>query len=368
LPKPSLRLVVSCQRVSVFRIMNKFALACSVAVASASSTTHADLFAEFVSDHRREYPSETEKAHRFDVFKENMKFIDETNAKQLSYTLGVTPFADLTFEEFRTKFVGGFVPMSVENTTVFTKPEGFVVGEDVDWVKNGAVTPVKNQGQCGSCWTFSTTGALEGALYVARKKLVSLSEQEIVSCDTGMLGGHGCQGGNPLQALKWVKKNGVCTEADAPYKCSDQTSSDCKSATCAAKTCTTVLKAASWFSSGDVTETSSVASTVDALEAAVAGQPVSVAIEADQPAFQHYKSGVLTDDACGQNLDHAVLAVGYGTDKGQKYWKVKNSWSATWGEEGYIRMARGKADGYGECGIRHMASYATVKVAESVVV
>lgn len=340
----------------------------SAPAAADSSRTHADLFAEFVSDHRREYSSEADKAHRFDVFKENMKFIEETNAKQLSYTLGVTPFADLTFEEFRTKFVGGFVPMDVENTTVFTKPEGFVMEDDVDWVKNGAVTPVKNQGQCGSCWTFSTTGALEGALYVARKKLVSLSEQEIVSCDAGILGGHGCGGGNPLQAMGWVKSNGLCSEADGPYKCLDQTSSDCKSETCKKSSCTAVLKAAGWFSAGDVTAASSVGSTVGDLEAAVARQPVSVAIEADQPAFQHYKSGVLTDDACGQTLDHAVLAVGYGTDKGQKYWKVKNSWSATWGEAGYIRMARGKTADYGECGIRHMAAYPTVKVAEESVV
>jgi C1A family cysteine protease len=119
---------------------------------------------------------------------------------------------------------------------------------------------------------------------------------------------------------------------------------------------------------GDVTKHTDVSQTEGALEAAVAQQPVSVAIEADQPVFQHYTGGVLTDDACGEKLDHGVLAVGYGIDNGQKYWKVKNSWDTSFGEEGYIRIAKGSATEGGECGIREMASFPTVKSATEVVV
>jgi len=288
------------------------------------------------------------------------------NSKGLSYTLGATVHADLTFEEFRARFLGGFVPMSTDNMTKFEAPLGFVMEDSVDWTAKGAVTPVKNQGHCGSCWTFSTTGALEGAMKVAGHDMVPLSEQEIVTCDGGMLGGHACRGGNPLQAMGWVKSNGICSEADYKYSCLDPTTDDCKTAlaTCQ-KTCTPVLKAGHFLSPGDVTAATSVGTDVKDLEAAVARQPISVAIEADTRVFQLYKGGVLTDDACGQQLDHAVLAVGYGTDGGNQYWKVKNSWSEKWGEDGYIRLARGKTAGYGECGIRHMASFPTVKPASA---
>merc|ERR1711862_265724 len=143
-------------------------------------------------------------------------------------------------------------------------------------------------------------------------------------------------------------------------KCSDPTSADCTGQTCTKSSCTAVLKAGGLLKAGDVTAYSPVGTGVSDLEAAVARQPISVAIEADQRVFQLYKGGVLTDDACGQQLDHAVLAVGYGVDGDQKYWKVKNSWSEQWGEDGYIRLARGKTEGMGECGIRQMASFPTL--------
>merc|ERR1711879_707648 len=148
----------------------------------------------------------------------------------------------------------------------------------------------------------------------------------------------------------------------------DQASSSCSSHQCAKSTCSPVLKGGGWFSSGDVSATSSVGTSESDLEAAVTRQPISVAIEADKPAFQLYRGGILSDDACGQTLDHAVLAVGYGVDAGVKYWKVKNSWGPSWGEEGYIRLIRGSSSGYGECGIRHMASFPTVKPDDATVV
>jgi len=187
------------------------------------------------------------------------------------------------------------------------------------------------------------------------------SEQNILDCDTG---GNKCQGGSMEQAFGWVKENGICSEDDDAYKCADQTSSECTGSTCSSSsgTCTKVLKP------GDVTGATEVDQTEGALEAAVAKQPVSIAIEADQPAFQHYTSGVLTDSACGEKLDHGVLVVGYGSDDGQKYWKVKNSWGDTWGEDGYIRIEKGSTQSGGECGIRQGAVFPTVAANTAIVV
>jgi len=289
----------------------------------------------------------------------------------LSYTLGVTPFTDLTFEEFRAQYVGGVTPLTAsQNMTKFVKPANFTPPDSVDWVAKGAVSSVKNQGTCGSCWTFSATGALEGAMFVAGRKLVDLSQQELVDCDTGFLGGHGCKGGNPQQAFGWVKSNGLCAAADYAYKCVDGQSDTCTKATCTKCSKPTLNGAGGMFShNNDVTAYGSVGQTVGDLEAAVARQPISVAIEADKPVFQHYTGGVLTSSDCGQQLDHGVLAVGYGVEKSllgkeTPYWKIKNSWGDKWGDKGYIRIARGyimSPNGYGECGVREMASYPTVK-------
>jgi len=331
------------------------------------------MFESFVQANSRTYESE-EKQRRFEIFQANMQMIEASNAKNLSYTLGITSFTDLTFEEFRAQFVGGMTPLTKhesKNMIKFEQPMGFMLPHSVDWVAEGAVTSVKNQGHCGSCWSFSAAGALEGAMKIAGHTLVDLSEQELVSCDTGALGGHGCHGGNPTQAFGWVKSNGICSAADFPYVCDDMKSESCTSARCT-KCSMPTLKGGSMFHPGDVTAYTSVGQTEGDLEAAVAQQPVSVAIEADTPVFQHYTGGVLSSDSCGQQLDHAVLAVGYGVESGtqQKYWKVKNSWGATtWGENGYVRLLRGSTEKYGECGIREMASYPTVKpVSEEIVV
>jgi C1A family cysteine protease len=257
--------------------------------------------------------------------------------------------------------------MKFDEMAKFEKPVGLGAPESVDWVQEGAVSSVKQQGNCGSCWTFSVTGALEGAMKIAGHDLVELSQQMLLNCDWGMLGGHGCSGGNPVQAFGWVKSNGLCSSADYPYKCVNKTADKCRNAKCDKNTCTRVLKADNFLHrGGDVTAFASVGQTEGELEAAVAQQPVSVAIEADTEIFQHYTGGILESDACGQNIDHAVLVVGYGIQKGffsggKKYWKVKNSWGAQWGEEGYVKIAKGKTSGYGECGIRTFASFPTVK-------
>ncbi|RYG50181.1 hypothetical protein EON67_05740, partial [archaeon] len=211
-----------------------------------------------------------------------------------------------------------------------------------DWVAKGAVTPVKNQGDCGSCWSFSTTGSVEGAHFIATGKLVSLSEQQLVDC-SGAEGNNGCNGGLMDYAFEYIIKNkGICSEESYPY-----TGTDGK-----CKKCTAVATITGYKDVPTNSETS--------LVAAIAERPVSVAIEADQSSFQFYSGGVLTA-ACGTSLDHGVLAVGYGTLSGNDYYKVKNSWGPDWGMSGYVLLGRGsKFNGNsGQCGIQSQPSYPT---------
>lgn len=208
----------------------------------------------------------------------------------------------------------------------------------VDWDTAGAVTPIKNQAQCGSCWAFSTTGSIEGAFKIAGNPLTSFSEQELVACDKV---DDGCQGGLMDNAFKYAETHALCTEASYPYTSGGGNRGTCETS------CTGVAEVTAFTDVPTKNE--------DALKTAVAQQPVSVAIEADKSVFQLYKSGVMDSKACGTQLDHGVLAVGYGTDGGKDYWKVKNSWGETWGQAGYILLGRGE----NTCGISQQPSYPT---------
>jgi len=254
---------------------------------------------------------------RLEIFIKNVDLIEAHNAdKTQTYQMGINQFSHLTFEEFRDyNHLGSLRPPFLRAKLNLKDLPTDSLPASVDWTTQGAVTGVKNQGQCGFCWSFSATGSLEGAYFLKNKNLLSFSEQELVSCDTT---DQGCNGGWMDNAFTWMQNNGgISTEEAYPYTSgTTMQSGTCQPYTNAAKTAPTGFV--------DVTPNN-----VQALMAAVAQQPVSIAIQANQPAFQSYKSGVLTGK-CGQQLDHGVLAVGYGTLNGVDYWKVKNSWGTSW--------------------------------------
>jgi KDEL-tailed cysteine endopeptidase len=290
----------------------------------------------------------TERDYRNSVYDANVAKILEHNAGNHTWMMSVNKFADLTEEEFAGRYLGGFKPRkrSLRRQTDFAG-NLTALPTSVDWSAKGAVTPIKNQEQCGSCWAFSATGAMEGAWFIAKGTLPSLSEQQLVDCSTAE-GNQGCNGGLMDYAFQYVIDNkGITTEAAYPYTATGPNTCEAKGKPVAA-----TLSAFK-----DVTTNSETA-----LMTAIVQQPVSVAVEADQSVFQFYSGGVMTS-SCGTQLDHGVLAVGYGTDaaNGGDYFKVKNSWGADWGEKGYIRLARGaKFNPSGQCGIQMDPSYPVV--------
>jgi len=299
---------------------------------------------ESVRERTQFYSTKDEHDTRFEIFKDNMEKIKQHNKGDHSWTMGITQFSDMTPKEFK-EYIACGTMKHTEAQSVFDAPQDWnkTTATSVDWVAKGAVTPVKNQGSCGSCWAFSTTGAIEGRYFIAKGQLNSLSEQDLVDCSKQ---NSGCNGGLMDYAFEFVEGNGgLCSEEDYPY-----------------------LARSHWFcqESGctmndPISTYRDVRASTSALEAAVSDGPVAIAIEADQSSFQQYSGGVLTA-SCGSSLDHGVLAVGFGTDGSNDYWKVKNSWGSDWGENGYIRLCRNcnANNGKGQCGILTSASYPIV--------
>ncbi|KAG1679587.1 Digestive cysteine proteinase 1 [Nymphon striatum] len=343
-----------------------------------------------------------EEMKKMDVFVSNLRFVKEHQAKyaagEVSYNVDINEYADMTTEEFVGIMNGYKMSNQTSEGSTFLAPTGIELPQTVDWRKKGYVTAVKNQGQCGSCWSFSATGSLEGQHFKKTGKLVSLSEQNICDCSRSFgnylnfdfirgksyfelednavivrhinksvftqkntditviiymklvdeskyrLSNNGCEGGLMDNAFRYIKSNkGVDTEKSYPYTAEDGT---CH------------------FKKQDIGATDSgfvdIASGDEkALQKAVATVgPISVAIDASHISFQLYSEGVYNEPECSSTaLDHGVLAVGYGSDNGKDYWLVKNSWGPGWGVSGYIKMTR---NGNNQCGIATKSSYPLV--------
>ena len=297
-------------------------------------------FKDFIYTFGKSYESDEEYGSRFRVFRDNLAYIRVFNSMDNTVVLGVNHLADLEFNEFKSIYLPRNMQQR-ENVAAETF-EVLKAPATVDWRTKGAVTGVKNQGQCGSCWSFSTTGSVEGAWFLAGHTLVSLSEQQLVDCSTSF-GNQGCNGGLMDDAFKYIIANkGITTEANYPYTAKDGLCNKSKASAVAA-------------SISSYTDVSSNNPT--ALQNAVAQQPVSIAVDAAGTQWQLYKSGTISKN-CGTSLDHGVLIVGYDTTASTPYWIVKNSWGTSWGLAGYIQIEI--SSGAGVCGINMQPSYPVV--------
>jgi len=310
------------------------------------------MWQDFKRKHSKSYETDIEDRTRFRIFYTNYLKIENHNrefeAGRKTYQMAMNHFGDLTHEEFHSQMKCFDITLankskSALGATRFLPPHNVKIPSEVDWRPQGYVTPVKNQGTCGSCYAFSATGSLEGQHFRKTGQLVSLSEQNLIDC-SGRFGNQGCSGGLMTNAFKYIKQNGgIDTEDSYPYEAREGScryDPDYIGATVSGFT---------EIQPGNEND----------LEAAIASVgPVSVAIDANHDGFQFYRSGVYYEPACSSTqLDHGVLAVGYGDDGGQKFYIVKNSWGAGWGDSGYIRMARERDN---NCGIASMASYPLV--------
>ncbi|KAL8228088.1 hypothetical protein R6Q57_015672 [Mikania cordata] len=289
----------------------------------------------------RVYDNDEEKEMRLNIFKKNVEFIESFNSNQnRSYKLAVNKFADRTKDEFEAYVSGHKDPLMKSSfSTSFRYENASEVPYSMDWREKGAVTQVKNQGVCGSCWAFSTIAAVEGITQLTTGKLISLSEQQLIDCNRNDVS-VGCKGGNKENGFEYITKNGINTENNYPYMATDE-----------ACIVTNEANKAARISGFEIVP----ANNETLLLNAVSQQPVSVSIDANGDEFKYYSSGVFTG-YCGTKLNHDVTVVGFGTQDGIKYWLVKNSWGDGWGMNGYIMLQRD----VNLCGVAMQATFPTV--------
>ncbi|XP_059205363.1 procathepsin L-like [Centropristis striata] len=311
-----------------------------------SAPTVTELWEKWQMKHGKVYDDQMEVAYRRAVWEKNVRLVlrhnKEASAGLHSFTMGLNHLADMTAEEVNEKLNGLKMeePTRVRNYT-FKDLSGQKMPKSVDWRKNGMVGPVRNQGMCGSCWAFSTMGALEAQMRRQTGALVTLSPQNLVDCSAS---NHGCRGGYLSAAFRYVIRNqGVDSENFYPYETRDGP-------------CRYSVEGMAGYCSDfhDVPPGNE-----RALQAAVATVgPISVAVNAMLQSFHFYKGGLYNEPNCDPNhRNHAVLLVGYGSEDGQDFWIVKNSWGVEWGEGGYIRIVRNRNN---LCGIASNAVYPSV--------
>ncbi|NXN94851.1 CATS protein, partial [Rhinopomastus cyanomelas] len=294
----------------------------------------------------KEYGHEQEEGERRVTWEKNLWLVTLHNLEHSlglhSYELGMNHLADMTREEVAALLTGTEPPLRAKPVAGYRRQPSSAAPDTMDWREKGCVTAVKNQGACGSCWAFSAVGALEAQMKLKTGKLVSLSAQNLVDCSTSY-GNKGCSGGFMTRAFQYIIDNeGIDSDESYPYTAQNGT---CHyNASERAATCSEYVE----LPYGDE----------EALKDTVANVgPVSVAIDAAQPTFFLYRSGVYDDPQCTQEVNHGVVIIGYGTLNEKDYWLVKNSWGSQFGDEGYIRMARNHGN---HCGIASYASYPLV--------
>ncbi len=312
-------------------------------------------FIDYMADFKKVYHSNDELHSRYNIFHDNLEYI-ETHNRDLSHTykVGINRFADMSHNEYK-EFVksGGLVVPKESNNLRLPKDmcgtmssQSGSYPSSVDWRTKGAVTPVRDQGQQGTCYAHSASEALESAYFIKTGTLPNLSVQQIVDCSYSY-GNHGNNGGMYTYSWTYIHDSGLTTESAYPYTAGPSDRSSCKPFTPYTY----------------VSDCKHVPSNELQLTYAVVKQPVSVAIEADSRSFQLYQSGVYNNPDCGTDIDHAVVVVGYGTLDGQDYWTTRNSWgSDSWGMDGYILIARNSVatSTVGQCAIATYAAYPIV--------
>lgn len=317
------------------------------------SSQYSDLFESWCLRYGKVYASEAEKLVRSRVFEENLVFVENHNsAANSTYSLALNVFADLTPHEFRAARLGLTRGLERQRSNSpaagsgsgceFFRGTVATIPNSIDWREKGAVTQIKDQGSCGACWAFASTGAIEGINKIATGSLVSLSEQELVDCDRTY--NNGCSGGLMDYAYNWVLKNhGIDTEEDYPYRSAERS--------CIKNKLNNRVVTIDGYT--DVPPLNE-----KLLLQAVASQPVSVGICGSERTFQLYSKGIF-NGPCSTSLDHAVLIVGYGSENGVDYWILKNSWGTNWGMDGYMHLLRNGGNSQGVCGINMLPSYPT---------
>lgn len=320
----------------------------ALVVLSCSSPSPNKVWEEWKIKYHKVYDNQTELAFRRAVWEKNLYLVmrhnQEVSAGKHSYSLGLNQLSDMTAEEINKKLNGFKLEEHLDfRNGTFKDITGISIPQSVDWRKEGLVGPVRNQGLCGSCWAFSSLGALEGQMKKRTGVLVSLSPQNLVDCST-IDGNLGCRGGYITKSYSYIIRNrGVDSESFYPY---EHQNGKCRYS---------VKGKAAYCSNFNILPKGDER----ALQAAVATVgPIAVAVNAMLPSFHNYRGGLYNEPSCNPKLiNHAVLVVGYGTDSGQDYWLVKNSWGSAWGEGGFIRIARNKRN---LCGIATIGVYPTL--------